>query len=223
MCTTATTAKNLKNKIGINNSTITQGGRPSEVNQSPINNDSHSSHITETDEEISAINYTNQGNRAGSSVMIGNVSPLETPDSNFKNSEGDPKSTLGLLKANNADRPIIGHLNINFLEPKFDQLKSLVKDNVDILMISETKLDDTFPNGQFLIEGYSEPIRLDRNCHGGGIMFFARDDLPCHEIKSHNPPSDIEGIFLEVTIRKSKWLIFGGYNPHKDKISYFFR
>ena len=37
-----------------------------------------------------------------------------------------------------------------------------IKGNVDIMMISETKLDNTFPNGQFLIDGFSEPIRLDR-------------------------------------------------------------
>ena len=30
-------------------------------------------------------------------------------------------------------------------------------------MISETKLDSFFPNGQFQIDGYSEPYRLDRN------------------------------------------------------------
>ena len=30
-------------------------------------------------------------------------------------------------------------------------------------MISETKLDNTFPNGHFLIYGFNEPIRLGRN------------------------------------------------------------
>ena len=33
-------------------------------------------------------------------------------------------------------------------------------------MISETKLDDSFPIGQFLIDNFSEPIRLDRNKNG---------------------------------------------------------
>ena len=52
-------------------------------------------------------------------------------------------------------------------------------------------------------------------------MFFSRDDLPCHELKSHVLPSDVECIFLEMRIRQSKWLIVGGYNPHKNNISYF--
>ncbi len=92
--------------------------------------------------------------------------------SNFKINDGDPFTVLKLLKAKNVDRPIIAHLNINFLEQKFEPLKLLIKDNVDILLVSETKIDDTFPLDQFLIEGYSKPIRLDRNSHGGGIIFF---------------------------------------------------
>ena len=54
-------------------------------------------------------------------------------------------------------------------------------------------------------------------------MFLVRDDLPCHELSSHNLPTDIECTFLEMTIRKSKWLIVGGYNPHKKNISYFLK
>ena len=114
------------------------------------------------------------------------------------------------------DRPIIAHPNINFLEPKYEPLKALIKENVDIHLVSETKLDAT--NGQFKIDGYEKPIRLDRDRHGGGILFFIRDDIPCIELKSL---SNIEGIFIELTIRNSKWLIMGGYNPHKESISNF--
>lgn len=116
---------------------------------------------------------------------------------------------------------MIAHLNINSIAPKFEGLQSLIKENVDLLLISETKVDDTFPAGQFNIEGYSKPIRLDRNQHGGGILFLVCDDLPCHELQSHELPSDVECTFLEMRIRQSKWLIVGGYNPHKDNISYF--
>ena len=35
-------------------------------------------------------------------------------------------------------------------------------------MISETKLE-SFPPGQFLLDGYSIPFRSDRNGNGGGI------------------------------------------------------
>ena len=63
---------------------------------------------------------------------------------------------------------IIGHVNINALANKFEDLKIVLKDKVDILVLVETKLDDRFPIYQFIIEGYTTPYRLDRNCFGGG-------------------------------------------------------
>ena len=39
-------------------------------------------------------------------------------------------------------------------------------------MISETKLDESFPSNQFLIDGFSAPFRLDRNDEGGGVIIY---------------------------------------------------
>ena len=38
---------------------------------------------------------------------------------------------------------------------------------IDILIICETKIDDSFPREQFFIEGYFTIYRLDRNDRGG--------------------------------------------------------
>ena len=46
----------------------------------------------------------------------------------------------------------------------------LVTYDIDILMISETKIDESFPLSQFMIDGFSMPYRCDRNSHGGGIL-----------------------------------------------------
>ena len=45
-------------------------------------------------------------------------------------------------------------------------------------MISETKLDASFPNNQFTINGFTAPYRLDRNANGGGILLYIREDIP---------------------------------------------
>ena len=63
--------------------------------------------------------------------------------------ENDPRSSLKDLKLKNSKRLVIGHININSIRNKFEALKEIVNDNVDILMISETKLDDSFPIYQF--------------------------------------------------------------------------
>ena len=76
---------------------------------------------------------------------------------------GDPRVILKTLTTKNSEGFIIGHLNINFIENKFTSLVSLVKDKLDIFMVSETKIDDSFPETQFIIEGNSKPFRRDRN------------------------------------------------------------
>ena len=136
------------------------------------------------------------------------------------NESDDPKISLKNLKTKHRDRPIIAQLNINFLYPKFHPLIDIVKNNVDVLMVSETKLDDTFTTAQFLIEGFQEPIRLDRNKNGGGIMVYIRDGLDAKEIKSHRLKT-VEGMFIKLVIRNTKWLIMAGYNPDKKKIGNF--
>ena len=61
------------------------------------------------------------------------------------------------LRNQNPFRVIIGHININSARYKFEPLASFTNNNLDILMISETKIDDTFPHSQFLIKCFSVP------------------------------------------------------------------
>ena len=60
---------------------------------------------------------------------------------------------------------------------KFDILTNQITGNVDIMVILEAKLDDSFPESQFRTPGYSLPFRLDRDQNGGGIMVFVREDI----------------------------------------------
>ena len=68
-------------------------------------------------------------------------------------------SLISGLKLANPNRVVIGHININSLRNKFDDLKFLFQGNVDIMVITATKLDDSFPSSQFCIDGYSKPLR----------------------------------------------------------------
>ena len=64
------------------------------------------------------------------------------------------------LRVEKMNRLIIGNLNINSISNKFDQLKLFVQGKVDIIIVTETKLDSTFPASQFTIDDYSERIVL---------------------------------------------------------------
>ena len=107
---------------------------------------------------------------------------------------------------------IIGNLNINSLPNKFDQLREIALKYVDVLVITETKLDDTFTTSQFLVTGFSVPYRLYQNRNEGGIMTFMCYDIPSRVITKHVFPDDVEGLFMELNFRKAKWLLFGTYH-----------
>ena len=79
----------------------------------------------------------------------------------------------------------------------------IVKNNVDILMISETKLDNSFPTAQFLLHGFSAPYRLDRNSKGGGILLYIREDIPSRLLNS-KLKTGIETFTVEINLRKRK-------------------
>ena len=117
---------------------------------------------------------------------------------------------------------IIGNLNVNSLAFKFDELRLLVTGIFDILIITETKLDDTFPLSQFHIDGFSTPYRLDRNRNAGGIIIYIREDIARKIIIKHCFPKDIETLSIELNFRKCKWLLCGLYHLPSQKGQYFF-
>ena len=82
------------------------------------------------------------------------------------------------------NKVIIGHTNINSLRNKFELLTVTVRDEVDLLMTSESKLDSSFSIAQFYMKSYSKPYRPDRNSKGGGIILYIMEDMPLKLINS---------------------------------------
>ena len=105
----------------------------------------------------------------------------------------------------NLNKIIFAHLNINSIGNKFDQLAALIKRKINVLIISESKTDDSFPDSQFFLDAYSTPYRLDRNRNGGGLMLFVRNDIPSKMISIENLPT--EGFLIKLNLRKKRWLI----------------
>ena len=93
-------------------------------------------------------------------------------------------------------------------------LRELVQDKLDILLISETKVDPSFPSSQFAIDGFSFPFRLDRNSSGGDIMLFVREEIPSKNLSEYKPNSSAENIFIELNLISKKWLLSCFYFPN---------
>ena len=109
------------------------------------------------------------------------------------NCEDGPFEVLKKIQINNVNSVVIGHVNINSIRNKLDMLSSMIKYNIEILMVLETKLVSSFPQAQFRMEEYAPPFRGDRKSHGGGIFLFIREDIPT-KIINITPLKDFEGI-----------------------------
>ena len=72
---------------------------------------------------------------------------------------------------------IIGQSNIRSLRNWFDLLTYQIENNKNLLMITETKLEENFPISQFFINSFSSPFRLDHDRNGGGILLCISEDI----------------------------------------------
>ena len=82
-----------------------------------------------------------------------------------------PNEILKNLRFQNANRLVCAQVSISYFRNKFNLLIEIVNNNINVLMISETKLDASFPTGQFHIQSFSELYKLDKNNNGGGLHF----------------------------------------------------
>ena len=76
-------------------------------------------------------------------------------------SHSDAQQVFKDIRKSNVNELVFGQLNINTLRNKFDILSELIKGFVDVFLKSETKLDDSFSEGQFFIDGYHTPFKYD--------------------------------------------------------------
>ena len=177
----------------------------------------HDASQLEKSTSTDGLNYQNYPSYSIMPESIQNLSNCDTNEDYLNN----PVTLLRDLKLKNVNRLNLAHININSLRNKFESLKEIINENIDILVVSETKLDNSYPDAQFHLPGFNS-FRYDRDSLGGGIIAFIREDIPSKELKS-SAQGNIEGYFIELNLRRKKWVLFVGYNPHKNYISNFLK
>ena len=159
--------------------------------------------------------------RTVSSISLSKSAKLSGINSSTPNNF-DQIWELKTVRLKNPKNVMTINLNINSISGKFNQLKCLIQNHVDILVLTETKLDDeAFTTSSFLIDGFSSPFRLYRNRKGSSILTYMRGDISSKSLTKHNFPNDIEGLFVEINFRKRK-LLFGTHHPPSQNDQYYF-
>ena len=130
-------------------------------------------------------------------------------------------SLLRNLRIKNPKNIIFSYFSTNSIRNKFDNLCDLISKIIDILSAAETKFDPSFPNSQFLILGFHEPMRLDITSKRGGMLVYMRFSLQSRLMSNFKLPENIQVIPFELYLRKEKWLFVGIFKSPLQSNIYF--
>ena len=138
-------------------------------------------------------------------------------------STNDPLfDTIREARLKNPKSLIISHVNINSLKKEYkapiDYFKDiLMKHYIDVLCVSETKLDETIVEKDLDCSPSFKFYRKDKTSNSGGLCAWIRSDIPqqrMHELEFDSEVYHIESLIFELIIKKQKWYLIVAYkNP----------
>ena len=102
-------------------------------------------------------------------IMMTTITMIDKYKTSSKRSVMNVKSLKDIGKRNIA-KTVICNLNIKYISQKFDALTETTTGNIEISMILEVRLEESFPKSQFLIKGLNEPYRLDQISKHGTVI-----------------------------------------------------
>ena len=79
---------------------------------------------------------------------------LKSPSFSSPKEFNDAKIGMKVMKENSPNKILVGHVNINSLRNKSEALQFIINRNLDIILLLETKLDDSFPSAQFTLKNF---------------------------------------------------------------------
>ena len=116
------------------------------------------------------------------------------------------------MKRRKRKNEFLGHLNINSIKNKFEFVWELIKDTFDIFLLSESKLDSSFPDDQFSIPGY-RIVRKERDRNGGELLLYINEYIPFKIIQNANLPPTLEVLPIEINLGWFMFLLMRLYKP----------
>ena len=109
----------------------------------------------------------------------------------------------------------IAHVNINSItaENKKDELEQFITTNdIQILALTETKLDNSTAESQYTIDGFHPPITKHRTRRGGGVALYVHKSLPFHKL-SNIEIGDEEWVWVQIKTKTFTLIISSIYLP----------
>ena len=136
----------------------------------------------------------------------------QKPSKNLSLSSGSIFPILTELRSEHPKNVLPEHLSNNSLRNEFESRNELIRNDFNIFIITDSKLDSYFPDSQFHILGY-RLFRKDRSKSWSGLMCYINQDLPVKIVTSYKFPTNLEILPIEITLGKRKILPPRLYRP----------
>ena len=131
----------------------------------------------------------------------------------------DPLEDMVSIKQTHFRQGLLIHQNINSLENKFEELK-FINDKIKAsIVLTETKIDSSYPDSQFRMQNYCM-YRNDRAKGGGAVLIYVSSKIPVKRLKPLTDFKTIEPLLLE--LQNSNVILLGLYRqPRHLNQNYF--
>ena len=83
------------------------------------------------------------------------------------------------------------------MSSKFYCQANLVFQHVGIVILTETKLDTSFPTAQFLMGGFHKLFRLDATLQSGCLLVNIKGYIPARKFEAYKLSFNTEAIFFD--------------------------
>ena len=78
----------------------------------------------------------------------------------FRATDNDSETALTLNRSKYSKNIIFSYLNINSIRNKFDSVRATLVAHVDVFIVAETNINESFATAQFAIDGFHKPFRV---------------------------------------------------------------
>ena len=113
----------------------------------------------------------------------------------------------------------IAHLNVRSIRTKLDYIKDYFLD-FDILCFTETHLSNDIMTEFLLLDGFSEPFRLDKTAFSSGLLTYVSNKLVCKRLDHlHNP--NIDSIWIEIRYKSNSFILCNIYRPPNTNVAFW--
>lgn len=116
------------------------------------------------------------------------------------------------FRLTNVNNIIVVILNINSLTGKLDQSNLLITNKIDILALTK-KTGRNFSVIQIPYTWIFGTLETRQKPKRWRYLDIVRNGILPNLLTKYNFPDDIEGLFIELNLKKTKWLFLGTYHP----------